>query len=257
MGKLDSALYEIHHMDTMAERNQWVNHIHPLVKLIITVCFIAVTVSFSKYNMSGLLCMGVYPIVIFILGEIPLKDSLRRLRVVLPLVCLVGIFNPFFDRQPVVEVYGFTVTSGMFSMFTLMVKGVYGVLASYLLVATTSIEKICYAMRLLHIPSILVTQILLTYRYVSLLLGEANRIVQAYSLRAPNQKGVHVKVWGSLAGQLLLRSMDRANEVYESMELRGYRGEFYYASKVPCRGKDYLYLAVWVTVFGFIRIAVK
>lgn len=254
MGKIDHALYEIHHMDTMAERNQWVNQIHPLVKFIITVSFIAVTVSFSKYNLSGLLCMGVYPVAIFILGEIPFGDSLRRLRVVLPLVCLVGIFNPFFDRQPVAKVCGFTVTSGMFSMATLMVKGIYSVLASYLLVATTSIEKICYAMRLLHVPAILVTQVLLTYRYVSLLLDEANRIMQSYALRAPNQKGVHVKVWGSLAGQLLLRSMDRAAEVYESMELRGYRGEFYYAKREPCTGKDYLYLAVWAVIFGVIRI---
>lgn len=70
------------------------------------------------------------------------------------------------------------------------------------------------------------TQVLLTYRYVTVLLEEANRMTQAYSLRAPNQKGVHFKVWGTLAGQLLLRSMDRANEVYESMTLRGYQENF-------------------------------
>ena len=109
-------------------------------------------------------------------------------------------------------------------MVTLMIKGIYSVLAAYLLIATTSIEKICYALRLLHIPAILVTQVLLTYRYNTVLLEEANRMTQAYSLRAPNQKGVHFKVWGTLAGQLLLRSMDRANEVYEIMTLRGYQG---------------------------------
>ena len=32
-------------------------------------------------------------------------------------------------------------------------------------------------------------------------------------------------------GQLLLRSMDRAVALYESMELRGFHGEFYYAEK--------------------------
>ena len=81
-------------------------------------------------------------------------------------------------------------TAGMLSMVTLMIKGIYSVLAAYLLIATTSIEKICYALRLLHIPAILVTQVLLTYRYVTVLLEEANRMTQAYSLRAPNQKGV-------------------------------------------------------------------
>ena len=32
-------------------------------------------------------------------------------------------------------------------------------------------------------------------------------------------------------GQLLLRSMDRAVALYESMELWGFHGEFYYAEK--------------------------
>lgn len=254
MGKLGSALYEIHHMDEMADKDQWMNRLHPLVKLLLTVFYIAVTVSFPKYGLAPLLCMGVYPIALFILGEIPFWDSLRRLRVVLPFVCLVGLLNPFFERQPVLALGPITVTTGMVSMATLMGKGIYSVLASYLLIATTSIEKICYAMRLLHIPSVLVTQVLLTYRYIGVLLGEANRMIQAYSLRAPGQKGVHFKVWGSLAGQLLLRSMDRASEVYESMALRGYHGEFAYAAEKPCQWKDILYFLAWCAVFCGIRL---
>ena len=254
MSKLDGALYEIHHMDTVASRDQWVNKIHPLVKLLITIGFIAATVSFDKYDLVGLLRMGVYLIAIFILGEVSFTDSIRRLRVVLPLVCFVGIFNPFFDRQPLFRLGGFVVSSGMVSMVTLMVKGIYSVLSSYLLIATTSIGKICYALRLLHVPSILVTQILLTYRYVTVLLGEANRITQAYSLRAPGQKGIHFKVWGSLAGQLLLRSMDRAEDVYESMTLRGYQGEFSYVADKHLKKQDWIYLLVWTAAFVLLKL---
>lgn len=36
------------------------------------------------------------------------------------------------------------------------------------------------------------------------------------------EKGIHFRAWGSLLGQLLLRSVDRAHLVYESMMLRGY-----------------------------------
>ncbi|MDY4970728.1 MAG: energy-coupling factor transporter transmembrane component T, partial [Lachnospiraceae bacterium] len=68
-------------------------------------------------------------------------------------------------------------------MFTLILKGIFTVLAAYLLIATTTIEKICYALHLLHVPGILITQFLLTYRYVTVLLKEVNRITQAYSLR--------------------------------------------------------------------------
>ncbi|MCI8581721.1 MAG: cobalt ECF transporter T component CbiQ [Dorea sp.] len=254
MSKLDHALYEIHHMDTLADKDQWLNRIHPLVKLIVTVSYIAVTVSFHKYSLAGLLRMGVYPAALFILGDLSFTDTLKRLRIVLPLVCFIGLFNPFFDRQPVTILGMFTVTAGMISMVTLMLKGIFSVLAAYLLIASTSIEKICSALRMIHIPSILVTQILLTYRYISLLLEEAGRITDAYSLRAPKQKGVHFKVWGSLAGQLLLRSMDRAEAVYQSMTLRGYRGEFYHGGNTRISKKDTAYLLVWSCLFAALKL---
>ena len=90
---------------------------------------------------------------------------------------------------------------------------------------------------------LLVTQLLLSYRYLTLLLEQADTIAQAYALRAPKQKGVHFKVWGSLAGQLLLRSIDRANNLYDSMLLRGYQGEYYYGGPLPSWvRRDWLYL---------------
>ena len=187
MSKIRNAIYEIHHMDTMASKDQWVNRIHPLVKFVLTIVYIATVVSYDKYDIIGLAGMVVYPLAMFILAELSFKDSLKRLRVVLPLVCVIGIFNPFFDRIPV-EIGGLTIHAGVISMITLMIKGVFTVLASYLLIATTSIEKLCYAFRLIHISKILVTQILLTYRYITVLLEEVNRITQAYALRAPNQK---------------------------------------------------------------------
>ena len=77
------------------------------------------------------------------------------------------------------------------------------------------------------------------------MLKEFERITDAYSLRAPGQKGVHYKVWGTMLGQLLLRSMDRAQTVYDSMRMRGYRGEFHLRYKKAAGRNDYLYGIVW------------
>lgn len=253
MSKLNQALHEIQTLDSMANEDQWVNRIHPLVKLVLTIVYIANVVSFEKYNLTGLIGMLLYPLAVFILGDISLREAFWRMRIVLPLVCVVGVLNPFFDHKVVATVGGIAVWGGVLSMFTLMIKGILTVLASYLLIATTTIEKICYAMRILHLPKGFVTEILLIYRYISLMLKEADRIMQAYSLRAPNQKGVHFKAWGSLVGQLLLRSMDRADEVYESMCLRGYQGEFYCGEGIRCQIKDYAYLLVWLSLFGVFR----
>lgn len=254
MNKINGAIYEIHHMDTLASRDQWVNQIHPLVKFILTIVYIAVAVSFHKYDVAGVAGMAVYPAAVFILADLSFMDSLKRLRLVLPLVCFVGILNPFLDRNYIL-LDGIKVSAGLLSMITLILKGVFSVLASYLLIATTSVDKLCYAFRVLHLPRAVVTQFMLTYRYITVLLEEVNRVTQAYMLRAPYQKGIHFKAWGSLAGQLLLRSMDRAEGVYESMLLRGYQGDYQYMrEKIKLRGQDIGYLVFWLAALAVFRI---
>ncbi len=253
MSKINHAIHEVHKIERIASRDQWMNRIHPLIKFVLTIVYIFIVVSFSKYDVIGLAAMAVYLMIGYSVAELSFRECLWRLRVILPLVCAVGLANPFLDRA-MIDLGFLQVRAGFFSMITLMGKGVFAVLASYLLIATTTIEQICYALRLLHVPSMIVTQILLTYRYITLLLEEVNRITQAYALRAPNQKGVHFKVWGSLTGQLLLRSIDRASEVYESMTLRGYAGEFRYVSeKTSLRLTDILYFLIWMLLFILFR----
>ena len=253
MSKIENALYEIHQIEQTAARAQWVNHLHPLCKLIVTVFYIIMVISFPKYDVIGLVGGVIYLIIMYQFAEISFLSAVKKLRVVLPLVCMLGIFNPFLDSNKI-QLFRIQMSAGVLSMITLMIKGSFSVFASYLLIATTTVEKLCYALKVIHFPQILVTQFLLTYRYVSLLLEEVNHMTQAYSLRAPNQKGVHFRIWGSLTGQLLLRSIERANCVYESMILRGYRGCYSYVGVGErFRIRDGMYLFVWVGVLLFIR----
>lgn len=253
MSKLNNTIYEINNIDALSNEDKWMNKIHPLIKAILTIIYILLVVSFHKYNITGVIGMFIYPIVIFIIAGISFKDSIKKMRLVLPLVCFMGLFNPLFDKEILFSINEISISGGIISMSTLMMKGILAVLASYILIVTTNIEKICYAMECIYIPKIFITQVLLIYRYLTVLLKEANQISEAYSLRAPNQKGIHYKVWGSLMGQLLLRSMDKAENIYESMCLRGYTGEFSYAHNIKCNSKDYVYFITWLTIFITIR----
>ncbi len=253
MGKINNAIFELHEIDEMAARKIRINRIHPLAKLMVTFLYIVCVLSYDKYNLSGLLPMAIYPLVLFNLSELSIGRCFKKLRLLLPLVCFIGLFNPIYDKTPLYHLGSLTITGGMISLITLVVKGIYALTASFLLIATTGIERICYALKLLHVPQILVTQILLTYRYLTLLLSEANAVYQAYSLRAPKEKGVRYKIWGSLIGQLLLRSIDRAGNLYDSMLLRGFCGEFYYADKQRSNGMDYSYLVLWIVIITLLR----
>lgn len=254
MGKISGAISELHKLDMESEQRGWLQGIHPLPKLLVTLFFLMLTVSFGKYDLSGLLKMGVYLIVLFVLGDISVKLLLNRMKAVLALVCLMGALNPLFDRTAAFSLGNVVVTGGMLSAVTLAVKGIYAVSAAYLLIVTTSMGDICYALRKLRVPRMLVTVLMLVYRYIIVLLKETERMTDAYALRAPGQRGIARKAWGAFAGQLLLRSMDRAETVYDSMVLRGYNGEFHLKCKKAAGRTDYLYAFVWGAVLVFIRV---
>lgn len=227
MEKLGKAIHEIHSLENLAEQDTWFCRIHPLAKVLVTLWYLALVMSFDKRDITGLLGMSLYPLITMILGDISIGQAIRRLRPVLLMIALVGAVNPFFDRTPCFAVGKITVTGGMVSMTTLFLKAAFAAAASYILVATATIGQICYALRKCHVPQILVTVFLLIYRYLVLMLREAERVTQAYGLRAPGERGIRKSAWGSLAGHMLLRSIDRAQTVYESMALRGFRGEFF------------------------------
>ena len=117
------------------------------------------------------------------------------------------------------------------------------------LIATTSIDSICAALRKLHVPELLVTLLLLTYRYIGVMLEEVGIMSQSYRLRSPGQKGIHISAWGSFLGQLLLRSMDRAESLYHSMLQRGFRGEYYYAEVPQCSVSSVVFTIVCCMAF--------
>lgn len=76
----------------------------------------------------------------------------------------------------------------------------------------------------LKMPQSLIVVIMLIQRYLILFFKETDRTLLAYSLRAPGQKGISIKTWGTLVGSMMLRSIDRAMNVYQSMVLRGFKG---------------------------------
>lgn len=231
MSKLNRAVYEVNQLYTLATRDQWMNRIHPLVKLILTVLYLCVVVWMKGFGLKQMILAGIFPLGVLILSDLSIRKGIYRIRWILVLFVFMGLGNLIFDRDPIGQIGDFTITSGMVVFILFLFRGVYCGLTCYWLVATTTIENLCYAMRLVHVPTIIVTQIQLMYRFIGLLMKEAHQIEQAYMLRAPKQKGIHFKVWGSLLGQLLLRSIDRAQNVYESMLLRGFDGIFYYDKK--------------------------
>lgn len=254
MEKIDVALNEFREMDELSARSSCIHGLNSLVKFAITVFYILMVVSYDKYELNRLLVMVIYPAIMFNLSGTSVITFFRKLRYVLPLVMAVGIINPFIDKTPVMNIGTTVITGGVISMITLMLKGVFCLMASYVLVATTRFDLLAASLRKIHVPSVIVTLMLLTYRYISVMMDEVSVMTTAYKLRAPGQKGIHYSAWGSFLGQLLLRSMDRAEELYHSMLLRGFNGNFAYTDKEDFGAGDLVYITLTVSFAVLLKL---
>lgn len=250
--RIRETLQAVHHTDTYDRKYTWMKPVHPCVKLLITVFFLVMLLSFHKYNLAGTLLMSAYLIVVFQMGELSLINTLCRLKELLLLLFLVGIWNLFLDRNIIAYWGKIPVSGGVLSFCTLYLKGVFALLSSYALLMTTGIEGICYALQVFHMPGILITVVLLIYRYFILFAREVERVSLAYSMRSNGQKGIQIRAWGSMVGTMLLRSVDRAETVYESMELRGYSNKT--ILRIPYRDnrRRSICYAMFMVVFIFV-----
>ncbi|AET66212.1 cobalt ABC transporter, permease protein CbiQ [Desulfosporosinus orientis DSM 765] len=253
MANIMNSLYNMRLLDDLAQQGTGIHKLHPLMKLLTTVIYLTVVVSFGRYEIGGLLPLLLFPIMIFTLAELPVKPILLRILIVSPFILGIGILNPLFDQQSII-IGGREISRGWITFISILLKSGLTVTAALLLIATTGMDRLAGALRMLKVPRLFVLQLLLTYRYISVLMEEVARTLRAYSLRAPEQKGVHKSAWGSLAGQLILRTFDRAQRIYEAMCLRGFDGEYHTGEVKGIRGWDWLYFISWVSFFLLARM---
>ena len=131
MNKMEKALNELGRMDELAAQDSPLHRLNAGAKLLATIAYIITVMSFGKYQLSGLIPMLLWPVLLFQVSGIRVSTCFYKLRIVLPLVMAVGLFNPFFDRQILLRIGGLAVSGGVISMVTLMLKGVFCLMASF------------------------------------------------------------------------------------------------------------------------------
>jgi cobalt/nickel transport system permease protein len=253
MANMGKVLYNIRLLDELSEKKTIIHNIHPIAKLITTIIFLIIVVSYNKYEISGLTPLVLFPIVLISLSDIPVKPIINRTLIVLPFIIGIAIFKPILDKAPLLYIGSVSISGGWISFISIMFKCILTVSATLILLATTGMNKIAMALRILKVPKLFVTQLLLTYRYITVLIEEVMRTTTAYSLRSPFKRGIGFKDWGSLTGQLLIRTIDRAHRIYVSMCCRGFKGEYNTDNNLKLCLSDFTYSILWVLYFVVVR----
>lgn len=253
MSKLESRWSDLRHLDELSNQTTVIHRLSPVAKLLTTLAYLLAVTSFSRYEVTALLPFAFYPIILISLSELPFDIIAKRLVWVLPFILFIGIFNPLFDPTPLTQIGTFSISGGWLSFVSILLRSLLAVTASILLLATTGIEGICSALFRLKVPRIFVIQLLFMYRYLYVLLDELARTLRAYSFRSFHGDSLGFKVWGSLLGQLLLRTIDRAQRIYYAMLCRGFTGEIPLIRHVSITKRDIFYVIVWLVFFLIAR----
>ena len=140
MDRLHRAIKDVHRLDDLAARDTWLNRLGPLPKLLAVALYLAVTLSFGRYQLSGVLGMGLWPLLVLELADFAPADALRAFAPAAALLAVVGLCNLPFDRAVLLHAGPLAVTGGMLSLGVLLAKGLFCFLAVWVLIASTGME---------------------------------------------------------------------------------------------------------------------
>jgi len=250
---IEYALASIGSLEQFSLQESFIHRIDPRAKVIVTAVFAAITVSLSKYNISGILPFFLYPVFLMSAGGIPLSGIAYKILAVSPFALAIGIINPFFDTQTIMIIAGVNMSGGIVLFVSIVLKFILTVSAALLLVAVTGFESLCAGLVRMKVPRVFAIQLLFMYRYIFVLFSETLRMLRAHSLRSSrNHPGI--KIAGSFSGQLLIRSMDRAERIHRAMLARGFDGQIRLRKTIRMTINDSIFIIAWCAYFILCRI---
>jgi cobalt/nickel transport system permease protein len=253
MPRLETAIYDLGRLDLLAENDTVIHRLDPRAKVLTTFIFIVFVISFDRYEIARLLPFFIFPALLIGIADLPFGFLFRKLILVSPFVLFIGSFNPFFDREILFQLGTFEISGGWLSFLSILLRFTLTVGACLLLIATTGFTAICMALGKLGAPRIFSVQLLLLYRYLFILTEESIRMIRAYTLRAFSKKRIRYPIFRQLLGNLLLRTMDRAQRIHMAMLSRAFSGDIRIARQFNFKTAEVIYLSGCILMFTILR----
>jgi cobalt/nickel transport system permease protein len=122
---------------------------------------------------------------------------------------------------------------GLIAFISVLIKSWLSVQAVLLLMAVTHFADVLRALRELRLPAVLVAILGFSYRYLFVMVDEAQRMLRARESRSAAASGRssggsigwRAAVVGRMVGTLFIRAYERSERIYVAMLSRGYQGE--------------------------------
>jgi cobalt/nickel transport system permease protein len=182
----------------------------------VTLLLSVLAASYPRGEVLALLPFLAWPAALASLAAVPARPFLRALAVPLPFVLLAAL--PALLVEPGAE--GRAIAASVLLRFLVTAT------SALLLAAIWGLPALAWAMERLGAPRVLVTQLLVLWRYLFVLGEEGVRMERARAMRSFGPRGRELALAGPFLGTLLLRSQERAERIDRALRARAFTGSF-------------------------------
>jgi cobalt/nickel transport system permease protein len=219
-----------------AQRDSSVHRLDPRTKLLVALALIVAMslLPFGRWALYALVWVAV--LAVSQIAKVGARTVIQRSFVALPFA-LAALALPFTVPGQVIGHLPFLnwpiSLEGLVRAGSIVVKSWVSVQVALVMVMTTSLPDLLWALRALRVPEPLVAIASFMYRYLFVLADEVGRLLRARASRSGARAGYRAgnglvwrgRVAGYMVGSLMLRSFERSERVYNAMSARGYAGE--------------------------------
>jgi cobalt/nickel transport system permease protein len=239
--------------EELAKKNGLLQMLDPRVKIVAILPLIVIAALARRLWVIAVLF--VIAVAVAMLSNVPLHTLGKR--VWLGVLTFTGFISvPALFLTPgqailTVPLLGWIVTAqGLRAALYLIMRAETAATFSVLLVLCTPWSNLLKALRVLRLPIVLVVILGMTYRYIFLLLQNAQDMLRSRKSRMVGRLDGREqrRAATASAGVLMSKTLQLSGDVYLAMRSRGFQGEVYVLHELRTGWFDLITLAVFVTV---------
>lgn len=239
-----ASLAALRDLDALSARDVPLSRLDPRAPLLVTLLACVLAASFPRGEVLALLPFLAWPAALASLAAVPARPLVRALLVPLPFVLLAALPALVVEPGP----------AGRGIAASILVRFLVTATPALLLAAVWGLPALGWAMGRLGAPDVLVTQILVLWRYLFVLGEEAVRMDRSRAMRSFGGRGRELGLAGPFLGTLLLRSQDRAERIDRALRARAFTGRFPALRPFRFGAGDAAFLLGWSAALALFRL---
>jgi len=186
---------------------------NPYVSLVVIIAMAYLTVVKGEISTSGYLSILAIPITFILIGTVTIAIDFSKEP--------IGQYNMYLGFC-----YVFTSQAKLKTMVFLIIKVFAAISALQMMTLSTPSSEIIYVLRKAHVPKLIVELMSLIYRYIFILMDVYTKMKNSAESRLGYcDFKTSCYTFGSVASNMLVVSLKKANAYYDAMEARCYDGD--------------------------------